>query len=67
MTEKSSHKKSQSCTSGKGYLSKETQTILSFNCMNFGQIKSKLEKEASILEFKTIDPSFTSFNYHRQK
>jgi hypothetical protein len=43
------------------------QTILSFNCLSFGQIKTKLEKEISILELKTIDPSFTTFNYSKHK
>ena len=31
--------------------------------MNLGQIRSKLEKE--ILDMKTIDPSYTSFNYNK--
>lgn len=57
------HKKTLSCTSAKHQLSKECQTVISFNCMNLGQIRSKLEKE--ILDMKTIDPTFTSFNYNK--
>lgn len=44
MTEKNNHKKTYSCNYTKGVLNKETQTTLTFNCMNTSRLKTKLEK-----------------------
>lgn len=36
--------------------------MLSFSCMPCSPTKTKVDKESTIFELKTIDPSFTSFN-----
>jgi len=44
ITDRVSHKKAQSTysSSNKNMINKAAQTLLSFNCLNFGQIRSKL-------------------------
>lgn len=57
---------SQVSTNCKSY-EKAVQTTLSFSVPSVNHLKSRLEKEISILEYKSIDPSYSTIQHQKSK